>query len=78
MLERDGSALVTTGPVRSSDARLRRVQALASGNGMALEISKQLIRLKLGAQEQPAREKLKDSLAANLIAENQTAVDAPR
>lgn len=30
MLERDGSVLATTGPVCSSDARLRRAQALAS------------------------------------------------
>src|SRR5580658_6212478 len=43
MLERDGSVLATTGPVSPSDARLRRAQALASTNGMALEISKELI-----------------------------------
>ena len=30
MLERDGSVLATTGPVRSSDSRLRRAQALAN------------------------------------------------
>src|SRR5712692_9556164 len=29
MLDRDGSVLATTGPVRPSDARLRRAQALA-------------------------------------------------
>jgi hypothetical protein len=29
MLDRDGSVLATTGPVRSSDAKLRRAQALA-------------------------------------------------
>lgn len=74
MLDRDGSVLAATGPVCHSDARLRRAQALASGNGVALEISKELIRQKLAAQEQVAREKLKDSLAANLIAENATAV----
>src|SRR5579862_7977734 len=44
MLERDGSVLATTGPVRSSDAKLRRAQSLASTNGTALEISKQLIK----------------------------------
>ena len=33
MLERDGSVLATTGPVRSSDARLRRAQALAQQSG---------------------------------------------
>src|SRR5438552_2988674 len=36
MLERDGSVLVTTGPVRSSDARLRRAQAIAPQSGAAL------------------------------------------
>src|SRR5579863_3680475 len=60
MLERDGSVLATTGPTRPSDARLRRAQALASRNGAALEISKDLIRHKLAAQERLAREKLKD------------------
>src|SRR5579864_742435 len=29
MLDRDGSVLATTGPVRSSDAKLRRAQSLA-------------------------------------------------
>jgi CRISPR-associated endonuclease Cas1 len=75
MLERDGSVLAVTGPVRPSDARLRRAQALANENGIALEISKGLIRQKLSAQEQLAREKLKDSKAADLIAANQSAVD---
>ena len=75
MLERDGSVLAVTGPVRASDARLRRAQALANENGIALEISKGLIRQKLSAQEQLAREKLKDSKAGDLIAANQSAVD---
>jgi CRISPR-associated endonuclease Cas1 len=75
MLDRDGSLLATTGPVRPSDARLRRAQALASTNGMALEISKELIRRKLAAQEQLAKEKLNDSGAAQLIAEHRAALD---
>jgi CRISPR-associated endonuclease Cas1 len=75
MLERDGSVLATTGPVRPSDARLRRAQALASANGAALEISKYLIRHKLAAQEQLAREKLNDVRAADLIAMNRAAID---
>jgi hypothetical protein len=33
MLERDGEVLATTGPVRSSDARLRRAQALSTQIG---------------------------------------------
>jgi len=75
MLERDGSVLAVTGPVRPSDARLRRAQALASENEVALEISKGLIRQKLAAQGQLAREKLNNSKAADLIAQNQAAVD---
>jgi CRISPR-associated protein Cas1 len=74
LLERDGSVLATTGPVRPTDARLRRAQSLASTNGMALEISKELIRQKLAAQEQIAREKLNDSRAAQLIAERRPAI----
>jgi CRISPR-associated endonuclease Cas1 len=75
MLDRDGSVLATTGPVRPSDARLRRAQALAGTNGIALEISKELIRQKLAAQEQLAKEKLNDSGAALLIAEHRAAID---
>jgi CRISPR-associated protein Cas1 len=75
MLDRDGSVLATTGPVRPSDARLRRAQSLAGTNGLALEISKGLIRQKLSAQEQLAREKLNDSRIADLIATNQAAVN---
>src|SRR5436190_2175727 len=50
MLERDGSVLATTGPVRPSDARLRRAQALALESGVALEITRELIGQKLAAQ----------------------------
>jgi CRISPR-associated endonuclease Cas1 len=75
MLDRDGAVLAATGPVRSSDARLRRAQSLASTNGKALEISKELIRQKLAAQEQIAREKLNNSRAAQLISEHRSAID---
>lgn len=75
MLDRDGSVLATTGPVRPSDARLRRAQALASTNGKALEISKELIRQKLAAQGQLAIEKLNNPGAAQLIAEHRDAID---
>ena len=47
MLDRDGSVLATTGPVRPSDARLRRAQALASQSGTALRIARELIDKKL-------------------------------
>src|SRR5690349_6785364 len=36
MLERNGSVLATTGPVRGSDARLRRSQACAHHSGLGL------------------------------------------
>lgn len=75
MLERDGSVLATTGPVHPTDARLRRAQSLASASGMALEISKELIRQKLVAQEEIARERLADSRAAQLISEHCAAID---
>jgi CRISPR-associated endonuclease Cas1 len=67
MLERDGSVLATTGPVRSSDAKLRRAQALAHHSGASLRISRELVFRKLTAQEQVAREKLLDCNTADLI-----------
>src|SRR5690242_7613544 len=67
MLERDGKVLATTGPVRPSDARLRRTQALAGQNGMALEISRELISAKLQGQETLAREKLRATTTAEVI-----------
>jgi len=68
MLERDGSVLATTGPVRSSDAKLRRAQSLAVSNGAALRIARELISKKLAGQEQVARHKLLDSNTADTIA----------
>lgn len=68
MLERDGSVLATTGPVRSSDAKLRRAQSLALSNGAGLRIARELIGKKLSGQEQVARHKLLDSTTADAIA----------
>jgi CRISPR-associated endonuclease Cas1 len=68
MLDRDGSVLVTTGPVRSSDAKLRRSQSLSISNGAGLRIARDLIGKKLSGQEQVARQKLLDSLTADTIA----------
>src|SRR5215471_13483363 len=68
MLERDGKVLAVTGPVRPSDARLRRAQALAHSSGAALRISRELISQKLAAQERVARHKLLDSTTADGIA----------
>lgn len=69
MLDRDGSVLATTGPVRSSDARLRRAQALAHESGAALVIARELISRKLAGQEQVARDKLLDTATADLISQ---------
>jgi CRISPR-associated endonuclease Cas1 len=74
MLERDGSVLATTGPVRPSDAKLRRAQALAHSSGAALRITRELISRKLAGQEQVARHKLLDSTTADAIAQFGVAV----
>jgi CRISPR-associated endonuclease Cas1 len=68
MLERDGSVLATTGPVRSSDAKLRRAQSLSLSNGTGLRIARELIRRKLVGQEQVARHRLLDTSTADTIA----------
>jgi CRISPR-associated endonuclease Cas1 len=68
MLERDGTVLATTGPVRPSDAKLRRAQALAHTTGAALRITRELIGRKLNGQEQVARLGLLDTTTANTIA----------
>jgi CRISPR-associated endonuclease Cas1 len=68
MLERNGKVLAVTGPVRPSDAKLRRAQALAHSSGAALRISRELISQKLAAQERVARHKLLDSTTAGGIA----------
>jgi CRISPR-associated endonuclease Cas1 len=68
MLDRNGSVLATTGPVRTTDARLRRAQALAQQSGVALHIVRDLIAQKLVGQERLAREKLADCSAADTIA----------
>jgi len=69
MLERDGTVLTTTGPVRPSDARLRRAQSLACQSGSALRIASKLIEKKLLGQEQVARYKLLDIEAADTISD---------
>jgi len=74
MLERDGSVLATTGPVPSSDARLRRAQSLAQQSGTALQIARELIDRKLAGQEALARAALNDPRAAGLIASARVAL----
>ncbi len=69
MLDRRGKVLAVTGPVSSSDAKLRRAQALALGNGKALKISKELISQKLAGQELLVRDMLHDAATADAIAQ---------
>jgi len=68
MLDRRGKVLAVTGPVSSSDAKLRRSQALALSNGTAIKISKELISQKLIGQELLVRDMLHDSSTADAIA----------
>jgi CRISPR-associated endonuclease Cas1 len=72
MLERDGKVLATTGPVRPSDARLRRAQALASQSGTALHIARELIDKKIAGQERVARYKLLATQTADTISRYRT------
>jgi CRISPR-associated endonuclease Cas1 len=74
MLDRDGSVLATTGPVRGSDSRLRRAQALAHQSEKAVGIARELIAQKLTGQERLAREILRDAPCANLIASARVAL----
>jgi len=67
MLDRLGKIRVVTGPASPSEARLRRSQALALGNGNAMTIARELISAKLGGQAVLVRERLKNLLAADLI-----------
>ena len=67
MLDRQGRVLLTTGPVRPSDARLRRAQALAHQSGAAVKISRELIGHKLQAQGKIAQDSLRNPEAAEAI-----------
>lgn len=67
MLTSSGKLSLVTGPTTTSDARLRRAQALALGNGVGLEISRALIDAKLKGQQQLVRDRLNDSVTAQLI-----------
>jgi CRISPR-associated endonuclease Cas1 len=67
MLERDGKALATTGPVKPSDARLRRSQSLAHESGIALKIARELISEKLLAQERTIKTYFRESSCSSVI-----------
>jgi CRISPR-associated endonuclease Cas1 len=68
MLDRDGSVLAVSGPVGSSDARLRRAQSLAHHSGVAVRIASQLISQKLEGQERIAHDVLQNLAIARTIA----------
>jgi CRISPR-associated endonuclease Cas1 len=67
MVERNGKVQCVTGPSAPSDARLRRAQSLALGNGVGTEICRKLIEAKLQGQERVIRG-LSNSVAAREIA----------
>lgn len=67
MLDRNGKVLVTTGPVRSYDARLRRAQSMTLHNGTAFRLSREIIDRKLAGQERVARRELGNEAAALVI-----------
>jgi CRISPR-associated protein Cas1 len=69
MLERNGKISCVTGPVRPSEAKLRRSQAMAAGNGVGLEIARTLIDAKLEGQEQVLRERLDCQGAADVVSD---------
>jgi CRISPR-associated endonuclease Cas1 len=74
MLDRDGSVLTTTGPVRPSDARLRRAQVLALQSGAALQITRELIGQKLQAQANLLVDNLQNPVAVQIVAQAQDAL----
>ncbi len=78
MLDRDGSVTVITGPVRPSDARLRRAQSLAQDSGTALKIAKELIRQKLLAQERLIRKQFQNENSTRIIANARQALSEAR
>lgn len=67
MLERDGTVLLHTGPVRPSEAKLRRAQALALQNGIGFRLSREIVDRKLAAQQRVAAEDLGNASAALTI-----------
>jgi CRISPR-associated endonuclease Cas1 len=67
MLDRDGTVLLATGLVGPKDARLRRAQALAHHDGIAVSIARELIRLKLVQQARIARDHFGNESIAGMI-----------
>ena len=63
MLDRIGKVLAITGPVKPSDAQLRRAQSLANESGVALSIARELISQKLIGQQRIVLKHFQDSSA---------------
>jgi CRISPR-associated endonuclease Cas1 len=78
MLDRIGKVLATTGPVRTSDARLRRSQAQAESTGASLQLTRELIAHKLLGQEKVAGAKLQRLDIANCISSFRSQVDVAK
>jgi CRISPR-associated endonuclease Cas1 len=78
MLDRMGKVLVATGPVRPSDARLRRSQALAETNGAGIQLCRELIAAKLAGQENLARTRLGRPDIADSISQFKAEVEAAK
>lgn len=74
MLDRVGEVLAVTGPVRPSDARLRRAQSLAQYSGAASKIAVELVRQKLIGQERLVRERFQNESSAETIARARAAL----
>ena len=66
-IDRRGKLLFASGPTATSDARLRRMQSLALANGIALRISRELIRQKLHGQSALVRDMLQNAAVADAI-----------
>lgn len=67
MLDRQGKVLLATGPVGPKEARLRRAQALAHHNEIAVSIARELIGLKLTQQARVARDQFGNQSIADMI-----------
>jgi CRISPR-associated endonuclease Cas1 len=75
MFERNGKILATTGPVASSDARLRRAQSTAHHSGVGLQIARFLIEQKIMGQETLVRDSLREAKAGQTIASVRIALE---
>ena len=75
MLDRDGSVLLSTGPVYPSDARLRRAQSLSFNSAVGVHIARELIRKKILAQAHVATKKLLNQRAGHEISRCDTLLE---